>query len=361
MTLAPPPPSKRPPPPKLNGVRALLAMSWSALKFLLTPFVIFFIALQFATPSLSFDAKSSARTYKQAMEPTWQSVTSQSGQVWQTQQVKIITRDYRTIVADFIRPQGGDSSPQPLTIAIANFVPVEWLLDRVKPQGNQAFLVYRSPRAVGMMQQNWNALERLQTASKLSHYWAILTSNPVSQLYNVYMGLHEAPEDVVDIVNWAIENIHSDIGRINLIGLGSGSLVAAAAANKLNAIGLPARTLTLVYPPADLASATRDNLIHYPHWSRPLLAALLEPLYFRLSLERHLTRIYPTNKLIIIPRKSFDLATYAAEQATVWAGEHATIEYVDVNYTGFYDPINGNRVRELVGKWLFEQSAITSY
>ncbi len=333
-----------------------------AFKFFLLPVGVALIILQLLTPSLSYDATSAKLTYKHAGSTSWSTLRGESGETWTSQQVTLVTSDDRTLKVDYLRPQGTSSAAnQALTVIVAGFLPVEWLIDQIRPTGNQTVVIYRSPRLKRMLISGWFPLHQLHSAKSIGDYWTFLTSNPLTYGYNVYMGLHEAPGDIVDIVDWARSYLAIDAQRINLIGIGAGALVAAAAANKLNTIALPARTLTLVYPPADLASAIRDNATSAPRWSRPLLATVLTPLYVRLTLTDHLSRTHPTRKYLIIPRRSFELATYAAEPAISVAGPEATIDYLDVDYSSLHLEGNSYQLRQKIGTWLVAQDAIPSY
>jgi hypothetical protein len=338
----------------------LLLMLWGTLKFLLIPTIVLFTLMQVMTPSLRYSAKSSADTYTDDMPNEWGQVVSSTGQSWSALRTAVLTKDYRHLKIDYLAPpnslQGGNI---PITIIVAGFMPPEWLIDRVRPRGQNAVVVYRSPRLARMTGPSWPTLTMFRDARKFSDFWNLVATNPINRLYSIHAGLHEAPADVVDIVTWARKNISADVNRINLIGLGSGSLIVAAAAHKLQAIGSPARTLTLIYPPALKDSAIQDNLIETPRWLRPFNAALLDKLYFRLNLQRHLPKVGDsTAKLVFIPRNSFDLATYAAEPTLQLTGANTTSEFLDVNFTGFYDLTNADKIRDAVYGWLSAQGGI---
>lgn len=321
-----------------------------------------FIVMEVTTPTLSFSPDDPLPNMHAATPGEWVSPTANSGFNEKTYRTIITTANNRKLQADFFAPPTLGSGPIPLTIIVSSFLPPEKLFQQVRPQGYNATLIYRSPRYNRIMTDSWPSWAQISNASSFGDYWNILCTNPLTKFYNTHAGFHETPDDITDIVLWARKNIHADMGRINLIGLGSGAMTAAAAANQLNTIGLPVRTLTLIYPPADLPSAIADNLIFWPTWMRNSIGLTASLLYARLDLNRHLPRVgAETTKLIIVPINSFDLAAYAAAPSILLAGSRTTVQRIDVNFKGYYTTEVIETVRQTVGKWLVAQSAIPSF
>lgn len=343
---------------KRNGLVAILAPVWGLFKVIVFLTVIAVVATQIFTPGLNF-ASSDPKPFRSAQPADWVEATANNPR--RSMRTRITTHDYRTLQVDYFAPPNLKDSPIPLTIVVTGFMTPEWMIDKVRPQGYNAVVIYRSPRINRISGPMLPTAIQARNAQSLTDYWNIFATNPLNYAYNIHAGLHEAPGDLVDIARWGIENIKVDANRINIVGLGTGSLIAAAAADALQADGIPARTVALVYPPAELSSAITDNLLDWPKWSRNIAAKILKMTYFRLHLERHLPRISNTAKLLVIPENAFELATYAAEPAISLAGDKTTVERLNLNYNAYYTETNVNAARDVVGRWLVGQGAIQGY
>lgn len=346
---------------RISGFWVIVHIVRSALNWIIAPLALALLIIELSTPTLSYNANSDTVTYRDDQPAQDVVVTGFNGQSWPALRTTLVTHDYRNLKIDYVVPDNLGNSPLPLTVVVAGFLTPDWLIDRVIPHGHNVVAIYRSPRSERMLGPYLPYAGSLSNASKMADYWNILATNPFNKLYNVHAGLHEAPDDVVDIITWARSKLGVDIGRINIIGLGSGGLIASAAAHKLQTIGMPVRTLTLVYPPANLQSAVKDNLIGLPRWMRGPVASVLNLVYFRLQLSRHLPTLVYGQKLLVLPRNSYDLATYAADPAISMAGPDSTVKYLDVDYAGYYDAQVSEHVRALVNNWLIQQHAINTY
>lgn len=310
--------------------------------------IVSIVALELFVPSLDFHNGAGDYAFQSVSQPSQTTVTSSAGHGWPARHYDIVTSNGRNLSVDVIAPQGALGTIKlPLTIVMAGFLPPEWILDRTGMHGQNALIIYRSPRLNTIMSSAWP-----------SSVFDIVSTNPITHGYNVYRALHEAPLDVAEIAHWATKDLGVEPERINLVGLGSGSLIAAAAADRMQSMGIPVRALTMIYPPADIASAIRDNASGIPHNLRNPISHFLAFLYRRLELEQHLPAVTTSAKQLIIPINAFELATYAALPAVTLAGENSEFTRIDVNYSGFYLDQNVTRIRDTVLKWLTAQGAI---
>ena len=343
---------------KSNPLLVLLAPLWGLFKLVFFMALACILFMEVTPPSLDY-SKGPPAPYRSAQPADWTENTG--GTKPRTYRTKLTTHDYRSLQIDVFAPPNMKDAPLPLTIIIAGFMSPEWLFEKVRPHGNNAVIFYTSPRLERMNGPFLPSVSQSRNASGLSGYWNLMATNPLNHIYSIHAGLHEAPADIVDIVSWAVENVNADVNRINIIGLGSGSLIASAAADALQVSGKPPRTLTLIYPPADMSSAITDNLIRWPRWVRDPLARLLELNFFRLGFERHLPYLSYISKLLVIPENAFELATYAAEPAIRLAGDKTDVVRHDLGYKGYYTDENTNGVRDIVGQWLISKGAIQAY
>lgn len=343
---------------KRNGLLAILAPLWGLFKLVFFILLFSVIAIEVVTPSLNYSS-GGPKPYRSASPADW--VEAGSEYPRRAFRTKLTTHNYRSLQVDYIAPPNLRDNPIPLTIIVTGFMTPEWMIEKVRPQGYNAVVIYRSPRSARINGTMLPTVLQARNASSWSDYWNLFTTNPFNYAYNLHAGLHEAPGDIVDIARWGIDNIKADPNRINIIGVGTGSLIAAAAANGMQGSGIIPRSLTLVYPPADMDSAIIDNLIDWPKWIRPAVAKITELAYFRLSLKRHLPNVEETAKLLVLPVNAFELASYAAEPAVALAGRKTTVERINLNYTAYYNDTNINTVRETVGRWLVGQGAIQGF
>ena len=349
-------------PSAIKRLHSLLSFFRGLFSFAVFMCFFLFILMEVTTPTLSFSPDDPMPALHPATPGEWINPTGKGGFSEKTYRTIITASNNRKLQADFFGPATLGNGPLPLTIIVSSFLSPEQLLPQVRPQGYSATIIYRSPRFDRIMANSWPSWAQIRNASSFGDYWNILCTNPITKFYNIHSGFHETPDDITDIVLWAREHIHADMGRINLIGLGSGSLTAAAAANQLNTLGLPVRTLTLIYPPADLPSAVSDNLIFWPRWMRSSVGMVTSLIYARIDLNRHLPMVgAETSKLIVVPVNSFDLAAYAASPSILLAGSKTTVKRIDVNFKGYYTPEVIENIRLTVGKWMVSQAAIPSF
>lgn len=344
---------------KIRRVLLVLREILAPFRFVFMLALFALVLLEIFTPSLNFRENIPA-AYRSDTPAGWTETSSLQSE--KTYRTSILTDDYRQVQLDFFAPPNFTTAPIPLTIIASPFMLPEWVISKVRPRGFNAVLVYTTNRLERVQGPAFPTLAQLSAASSPKDYWSLIASNPVNYAYNLHAALHEAPADIANIVRWAKANANIDGSRINLIGLGVGSLQASSAALALQAAGIPARTLTLINPPANMPSAIQDNLSKWPTWLRRPIAWVLSKLYFRLDLTRSLPYLNEkTARLIVLPVNSFELATYAAEPALALAGPKAGAVRIDMKYNGYYDDTYINTVRDTVGKWLVEAGGLQTY
>lgn len=319
-----------------------------------------YLGLELITPSLKFSDPSD-EYYKNEGTPEWVSFATSSGTTYRIYKNTLTTYDNRSLDVEVFIPPGPPSN-LPLTVIAANFIPPEQLADWIQPRGNNAIIIYRSPRLEKIMGNAFPRLKQLGHINSFSGFIDFLAENPLAYWYNMQQALHEAPYDISEIVRWATQRLNIDKNRINLLGLGSGSLEIAAAGHRLRNMGLTSRSLTLIYPPADLDSAIRDNLIFWPQWSRRPASLILAFVYRRLDLTRHLSPadLQIDKRLMVVPINAFELYTSAALPAADLAGPGTNIEHINVNYALYYDKANIATIRNRVANWLTAEGAINA-
>lgn len=343
---------------KGNSLLHLLSSIWGLIKTVVLLALLAVGIVEIFTPSLNYTT-SAPKPFRSATPAGW--IEAGEAQPVRSYRTTLLTNDYRNVQVDYYTPDNINSGSIPLTIIVAGFMAPEWLMQQVNPRGFNAVVIYRSPRINRIIGNAFPTALQARNARSFQDYWNIFATNPLNYVYSIHAGLHEAPGDIADIARWAVSNINADVNRINIIGLGSGALIAAAAADGLQSSGMPARTLTLVNPPANMASAIEDNLLEWPKWLRRPLSKALSYVYFRLDLKRHLPRINTASKLLVIPQNAFEIASYAAEPTVGLAGDKTTVERFDLQYKGFYESQNTSGIHDIVGRWLVDKGGIQSY
>ncbi len=331
-------------------------MRW--LRRLLTCAAVAVLALELLTPSLDFSKSAGDFAFNPDYEQTHQAGSPETdlppGVV---RRARLMTTDSRFLTVDVQAPPGIlESGPIPLTIIVPGLMTPDWALGPLEVSGHNAVIVYHSPREARVLGPNWPALTMLDQQD--GGLWTFLTTNPLTKGYALHQALHEAPLDVAEIARWATTAFQAESGRINLIGIGSGALVAAAAADRMRAMGIPARTLTLVYPPADLDLAIRDLFFGLPEPVSSVLGSGLALLYRRLELARHLPAITHASKQLIIPLEAMELASYSALPAVDMAGRNSRVVEQKFGYSSLTLTQNVVAVRDIIWRWLRDQGAI---
>ncbi len=333
---------------------------WHATKFLLFIGALFYISLELLTPSLEFRTGDKS-DYRSAAEPEWVTLVSASGIGYRTYHSHILTSDRRQVPIDVILPQ---NLPRglPLTIVATNFIRPDQLLDWVLPRGNNAVVFYHSARLDRLLAPDFPFWSQIRGINSLDSLWSVITTNPVTKWYSTYKALHEAPGDIGEIVRWAQATLQVDGSRINLVGLGSGSLTAAAAAHRLQTMGTFPHTITLIYPPANLPAAIGETLFYVPSLIRGPLSYVLAFVYRRLELERHLSAVTgeDNKRLLVIPINAWELSTQTTLPAVQSAGV-VDVEHINANYALYYDARNITQIRDKVTSWLLEKRAIDHF
>lgn len=333
---------------------------WYLAEFVLFISVLFYISLEFFTPSLEFRAGDKG-DYRSAAEPDWVTLVSASGVGYRVYHSRLVTSDYREVPIDVILPQ---SLPRglPLTIIATNFIRPEQLLDWALPRGNNAVVLYHSARLGRLLAPDFPFWSQIRGINSLDSLWSVVTTNPVTKWYATYKALHEAPGDIGEIVRWAQTTLQVDSSRINLVGLGSGCLTTAAAAHRLQTMGTFPRTITLVYPPANLPAAISETLFYVPSVIRGTLSYFMTFIYRRLELERHLRAVTgdDNKRLLVIPINAWELSTQTTLPAVQSAGV-VDVERINANYALYYDTRNITQIRDKVTSWLLEEHAIDHF
>lgn len=266
------------------------------------------------------------------------------------------TSDSRTLTADVLALPGAlESGAASLTVIVPGLMSGHQIFENIRPNGRNAVIVYHSPRDKRMRGPAWPSLRFMDEPGGV---WRFLTTNPLTKWYSLHQGMHEAPLDVSELVHWAVEQRMVDPARLNLVGVGSGALVAAAAADRLQALRHGVRTLVLVYPPADVALAVRDNLYPVPMIIGEQVGDTVSWLGRRLRLERHLPHLSQASKQLIIPLEAFELASYAAMPAVALAGENSQVARPRFGYSSLTLNENVSSVQTIVTQWLRAQGTI---
>lgn len=348
------------PTPRRRGGRFLGLIRWILLwiRRLLVLGVFIVLGLELMSPSLDFSKGGGDFAFNPDYEQAHTSGMPESGMPpGVVRRAHLMTTDSRFLTVDVQAPPGAfETGPIPLTIIIPGLMTSEWTLGALDVKGHNAVIVYRSPREDRILGPNWPVLTMLDKHE--GGLWTFLTTNPLTRGYALHQALHEAPLDVAEIARWATSAFQAEAGRINLVGIGTGALVAAAAADRLQAMGLPARTLTLVYPPADLKLAIRDHFSALPAPVRDVLGSGLALLYRRLDLARHLPAVAETRKQLLIPQEAPELASYVALPAVEMAGSNSAAMQLTFGYASVTLPQNVVVVRDIIWRWLRDQGAI---
>ena len=333
---------------------------WHLTKFVLFIGVLFYISLEFFAPSLEFRTGDKG-DYRSATEPDWVTLVSASGIGYRVYHSRLTTSDSREVPVDVILPQ---SLPRglPLTIIATNFIRPEQLLDWVLPRGNNAVILYHSARLDRLLAPDFPFWSQIRGINSLDSLWSVVTTNPVTKWYSTYKALHEAPGDIGELVRWAQSTLQIDSSRINLVGLGSGCLTTAATAHRLQTMGTFPRTITLIYPPADLPAAIGETLFYVPSLLRSPLSYVLSFVYRRLELEQHLSAVTgdDNKRLLVIPINAWELSTQTTLSAVQSAGV-VDVERINANYALYYDTRNITQIRDKVTSWLLEEHAIDHF
>lgn len=334
---------------------------WIALKFALFAAIAVYAFLEITTSGMTF-AGEDGEHYRSATQPQWFTLVSQNGLGYRAYRSSILTKDYRELQVDVILPQNLPQS-LPLTIIAAGFLKPEQMLDWVQPRGNNAIVIYRSPRLERILGPSRPFWSQITGINSLASFWNVVGTNPLSKWYAVYEAMHEAPYDISEIARWAQDTLQIDGSKINLVGLGSGSLTTTAAAHRMQSIGFFPRTLTLVYPPADLAAVFRDHLFYMPQVLRSPLSYGLTFVYRRLDLNQHLPFISGADnkRLIIIPQNAWEISTEAATPQLPSNGYGTDVAYIDVKQAATQNSQTVMTIRDKIVSWLMAQRAIGGF
>jgi len=279
--------------------------------------------------------------------------TTVLGTKYTIRKATVTTDDYRTINAELIVPEGADGQ-LPLVIIASAFLRTEDVLAMLGPTGNNAVIVYTPPQLYNMF---YGITAASNDSSSLRVFWEALRLNPVNRWANIYIGLNRSSSDIIRLVDWARETADIDIDRVNLVGLGLGSLGVTQAALALEHIGLPPRTLTLVFPPADLeaaVSATYGNSFMAKVYGK-FNAFMLR----RMVLNETLPLTNTADKLLIVPKAEFEIPTYAVEPVKQLARSgRKKVSHIDINYQGWSLPHYTRAIRDEIYTWLRDKQAI---
>lgn len=332
------------------------------IKFILFIGLTTYVLVEITTPSLRFRGDDGYK-FTSAEDPQWQTLVSAKGIGYSSYHTEIIAADGRKVPVDAFLPQ---HLPRglPLTVISANFIRNEQMLDWVQPRGSNAIIIYHPPRLERLLAPNFPFWSQIANIRSFSSFWHVITTNPVSKWYSTFRALHEAPYDISEIIRWAQDTLGIDSNHINLVGMGSGCLTMAAAADRLqSSLGIFPHTLTLIYPPADLETAIHESLFYIPRSLRTPTSYALTFAYRRLELENHLSRVVSNDnkRLLVIPINAWELSTLATLPAVQSAGNDVDVERINVNYSMYYDLRNIETIRNKVINWLLEERAIDNF
>lgn len=353
--------------PVLAIDQAPAAPAWPMLRFLLRSVrnvalasLFAYGAVELTTPSQEPDSALSGNEVRSFIPLDVVETTTSAGMRVNAIRTTLLTEDYRNLEVDFLTGAGNIKLPPkaPLIIIVAPFTYGENLASLLPPLGGNAVVVYKSPRFERMMGPSWPNARMLDMAPGMQGVWKSASTNPITKGYGIHQGLHEASYDISTIVRWAGENVGTDSRRVTLVGVGSGALVAAAAAHRLQNLGMPVYALSLIYPPANMSSAVEDSFYSFPSFARSSLATVLSFMYRRLELQDHLPYLQAGKLQLIMPERSFDLATYAASPAAGMSSLSPIVERVDFNWRSIQNRADSLKARDIVLRWLAEIGAI---
>ncbi len=270
----------------------------------------------------------------------------------------VTTWDDRILTVDLLLGHAAINAlaPQPLTIVICPSVQPTFLRSYMETRGGNILVVYQSPRWQSITAPDWPVKEN--GFYQLGDVWAYLTTNPVVKNFERHLALHEAPIDVAEIARWAIKEFYSEKGRVNLIGVGTGAMVAADAALLLSQMGIPPSSLVMVYPPADFDFVVETHLTDVPGMIRTPLAKLVAWTYRRLEFSRSLPYLTSIQKLIVVPGETYELPEAAYHELLQRAQPRTKIMQINYNYTQLAAPSNITYTRNVIADWLLSINAI---
>lgn len=331
--------------------------------------LIVFAYLEWQIPSYTAEPGDQNAKLATIDSPRTRSLISPSQQIWKTHQVETETWDKRRLNISVLVPNHNTAPgvhKNPLTVIVTGFISPEWLLGYIRMRPGNAVLIYNSPRQkqiLGMTTKSSSRITPSETEEDeggiFSGLWETITTSPPGRWYAIHQGLHEAPVDVAEIVRWAIKEHYADRHRINLVGIGSGSLIATTAASMLQDMGYPVRSLTLVNPPADLQKSISDQLLDSPEFLRPALSDGLAFLFRRLKLEKHLPKLAPETKIqLLAPRSAIEIRESAVTPAAAYLKESDRYAQIDYNYSPMISDHNAWFIHDTIRKWLLTEEAI---
>ncbi len=357
MTVVLKTPLGRPPPKKLRFHRQI-SRALGLLNNLILISALTVLTLDAFAPSLNFLGIQENYKATPLAEPQQITMVSAKGHYFQARRIILKTHDSRTLWVDYVLSASTNDHMTPITVIIPDLTSAKVDPLSLLPEftSNTIAVVYTSPRAARMTGRLWPSLSQLLNAESIDDVFLQLTTNPVTAAYALQMGLHEAPYDITALIDWAKENLNADIRRINLVGIGSGALVATAAAERLQSMGMSTTRLALVYPPADLKQSIEESLVNLPESLRGTAATTLRFFLRRLELENHLPHLRQGRVLVVIPEEAPELASYAAKPAVSFIPPllQKTIAEVDHNYHSMTDPAMVARTTDIVMRWMEE-------
>lgn len=268
------------------------------------------------------------------------------------------TWDDRTLIVDFLLGQAGINAPapQPLTIVICPSLKPAFLRPYIETRGGNVLVVYQSSRWQSITTPDWPEKE-----NDLFHpgdLLAYLTTNPIVKNFERHQALHDAPIDVAEIARWAIKEFYSEKGRVNLIGVGTGAMIAADAALLLSQMGIPPSSLVMVYPPANFDFVIETHMTDVPNLIRAPLAKLIAWTYRRLEFSHSLPYLTSIQKLIVVPGETYELPEAAYHELLQHAQPRTKIKQINYNYTQLAAPSNIIYTRNVIADWLLSINAI---
>jgi len=344
-----PPPRPLPTSPRKSVMR-YLRVPHVVLRLLAAPFLFTILGLLLLD---MFVPGSPERAVLRDIQEAEKSTIQVLGHTYSLYRSIVTTDDFREMVAELIVPRGEITSDLPLIIVNSAFMRGNDVLAIMGSSGNNAMLVYTPPDLYNM---RYNVSAATPDSSFLRTFWEGLRLNPINRWINIYIGLNRAPSDIVRLVDWARDTTKIDIKRINVIGLGLGCLTATQAALALEKIGLPPRTLTLVFPPADLQAAIEATVGGY--WIGSAFGAFNEFMLRRMLLPQTLPLITSPQKLLIVPVRDFDIPTYAVEPAIHLSRSGKTTFRINMEYKGWSLPQYTRAIRDQIFDWLIARDAI---
>ena len=345
--------TKRPAPKKKPQRRGFLSVLFGFIRGIATKLAIIialvFLALEALTPSLDY-------TKAEPLAPSTTNYKKEGQEVvgttlYRTLSVSLITADFDKVDTKFFMPTNGGTTDLPLIVIAADMLSTEELQQHIRAIGSAVLVIYSSDKTGLMTGPNWPFWPEGVDRNILAKALDVIETNPLTRRVTTQRRLHQAPEEIAEIVRWSSANLFTSRENIHLIGIGVGTLTATAAANRLGSLNSQVKTLSLVYPIADLSGMMAASMTNVPTLIQTPLGYVGSFLFRRLELKTQLPKVQAP-KLLIIPGRDLRLPQWASEQAALFAEEPKKVMIIETDYKGLGNVEVSEKVQQAIRNWL---------